>query len=126
MEKFPQISEAELEVMKVLWELKQATSSQIIEKLTKVKVWKPKTVQTLLNRLVAKGAVKAEKAYGKAFIYSPLISETEYKTFASRSFLDKVFNGSLSLMVTSFVRGQKLSAEEIEKLKKLLEDEVTK
>ena len=126
MKEFPQISEAELEVMKVLWELKKATSSQIIEKLTKVKVWKPKTIQTLLNRLVAKGAVKAEKLSSKAFVYSPIIDETEYKSFASRSFLDKVFNGSLSLMVTSFVRGQKLSVEEIERLKKLLEDEVTK
>ncbi|WP_422446200.1 BlaI/MecI/CopY family transcriptional regulator [Thermoanaerobacterium sp. DL9XJH110] len=124
MKTFPQISEAELEVMKVLWDLNCATSSQIADRLIKVKKWKPKTVQTLINRLVAKGAVKAEKKSGKAFLYSPLIGESEFKAHASSSFLQKVFDGSLSLMIASFIKEKKLSKREIEDLKKILEEDV--
>ena len=124
MKSFPQISEAELEVMKVLWELNYATSSQIVERLVKVKNWKPKTVQTLIKRLVAKGAVKAERKTGKAFLYSPNISEGEFKAYASSSFLQKVFDGSLSLMIASFIKEKKLSKQEIEDLKKILDEDV--
>jgi len=124
MKSFPQISEAELEVMKVLWELNYATSSQIVERLVKVKNWKPKTVQTLIKRLVAKGAVKAERKTGKAFLYSPNISESEFKAYASSSFLQKVFDGSLSLMIASFIKEKKLSKQEIEDLKKILDEDV--
>jgi len=124
MKSFPQISEAELEVMKVLWELNYATSSQIVERLVKVKNWKPKTIQTLINRLVAKGAVKAERKTGKAFLYSPNISEGEFKAYASSSFLQKVFDGSLSLMIASFIKEKKLSKQEIEDLKKILDEDV--
>jgi len=56
-----QITEAELEVMKILWEYGKATSSQIVERLTETTEWKPKTIQTLITRLVNKGAVGAEK-----------------------------------------------------------------
>jgi BlaI family penicillinase repressor len=124
MRTFPQISEAEVEVMKVLWELNCATSSQIVDRLIKVKKWKPKTVQTLINRLVAKGAVKAERKTGKAFLYSPLIDESEFKAYASSSFLQKVFDGSLSLMIASFIKEKKLSKQEIEDLKKILDEDV--
>jgi len=123
MKTIPQISEAELEVMKILWEIGHATSSQIIDKLTKTTEWKPKTIQTLIIRLVAKGALKAEKTEGKAFMYFPLISEDEFKVYASKSFLQKLFNGSLNLMVASFIKEQKISREEINSLKKLLDEE---
>ncbi|MDS1030038.1 BlaI/MecI/CopY family transcriptional regulator [Bacillota bacterium LX-D] len=124
MKTIPQISEAELEVMKILWEIGHATSSQIIDRLTKMTEWKPKTIQTLITRLVVKGAVKAEKTGSKAFMYFPLISEDEFKAYASKSFLQKLFNGSLNLMIASFIKEQKMSREEIESLKKLLDEEV--
>ncbi|TCO53964.1 BlaI/MecI/CopY family transcriptional regulator [Caldanaerobacter subterraneus] len=124
MKKMPKISESELEVMKIIWELKQASSSEIVERLVKTTCWKPKTIHTLINRLVEKGALKAEKSKGKAYIYFPVISEEEYRSHASKTFLEKVFNGSLSLMLASFIKEQKVSKEEIEKLKKLLDEEV--
>lgn len=123
MKTFPQISEAEFEVMKVLWELNCATSSQIVDRLSKIKKWNPKTVHTLISRLVAKGAVKAERKTNKAFLYSPIINENEFRAHASESFLRKVFDGSLSLLIASFIKEQKLSKQEIENLKKILEDE---
>ncbi|NLI92796.1 MAG: BlaI/MecI/CopY family transcriptional regulator [Peptococcaceae bacterium] len=124
MEKLPQISESELEVMKILWDLGQATSSQIIDRLTKTSEWKPKTIQTLISRLVAKQAIQPENTGGKAFLYIPLVDEDTYKAYASKSFLQKVFDGSLNLMVASFIREQKMTQEEIKSLKKLLDEEV--
>lgn len=124
MRQVPQISESELEVMKVLWELGSATSSQVIERLTPRSDWKPKTIQTLITRLVAKEAIKAEPTAGKAFLYSPLVSEEEYRAYANSSFLKKMYNGSVNLMLASFVREQRISREQLESLKKILDEEV--
>jgi BlaI family transcriptional regulator, penicillinase repressor len=122
MKEMPQISESELEVMKILWELDQATSSQITDLLTQMTEWKPKTVQTLITRLAAKGAIKAEKTGSKAFLYLPLVSESEYKAYANDSFLHKIYNGSVNLMLASLIKEQKLSKAEIDSLKKLLDE----
>lgn len=123
MKVIPQISEAELEVMKLLWEQKSATSAQIIDRLTQSTEWKPKTIQTLITRLASKGAIKAENTGSKAFLYFPTVEEAEYKAYANNTFLQKLYNGSLNLMLTSFIKEKKLSREEIENLKKLLEEE---
>lgn len=124
MRQVPQISESELEVMKVLWELGFATSSQVIERLTPRSDWKPKTIQTLITRLVAKEAIKAEPTAGKAFLYSPLVSAEDYRAYANSSFLKKMYNGSVNLMLASFVREQRISREQLESLKKILDEEV--
>lgn len=124
MKPVPQISEAELEVMKILWELQNATSTQIVERLEGTSDWKPKTIHTLITRLVAKEAVLAKKIDGKSYLYSPNIKEEQYKCHASKSFLQKLYNGSLNLMLSSFIKDQKLSKEEIDELKKLLDEEV--
>ncbi len=124
MKVLPQISESELEVMKILWELGHATSSQIVDRLIKTTAWKPKTIQTLITRLVSKGAIKAEKTETKAFLYAPLVGQDEYRAYASKSFLQKVYNGSLNLMVASFIKDQKITPAEIDSLKKLLDEEV--
>ncbi|MDF2520704.1 MAG: transcriptional repressor, CopY family [Clostridia bacterium] len=123
MKTMPQISEAELEVMKVLWELDQGTSSQIVERLVQNTQWKPKTIQTLITRLVSKGAVRAEDTGNKAFLYVPAVKEEEYRSFANESFLKKVYDGSTKLMLASFIRESKLSRDDIEDLKKLLDKE---
>lgn len=119
-----QISEAELEVMKVLWELEQATSAEIIEKLSSTTDWKPKTIGTLINRLVSKQAVKAENTDTKAYLYSPLVSEALYKEHATDSLVEKLYNGSVKMMLASFIENHKLSKKDLESLKKMLEEEV--
>lgn len=124
MKSIPQISEAELEVMKILWACGSATSAQIIEQLLDKTDWKPKTIQTLITRLTAKEAIRAEKTGSKAFVYAPLVGEEEYKAYANQSFLQKLYNGSVNLMLTSFIKEKKLSREELEELKKMLEEEL--
>lgn len=123
MREIPQISEAELEVMKVLWELKQATSAQIVGRLGQNTQWKPKTIQTLITRLVSKYAVMAKDTGNKAFLYIPVVKEEEYKAYANESFLKKIYNGSINMMLASFIKEKKLSKDDIESLKKLLEEE---
>ncbi len=124
MKTIPQISESELEVMKALWEYGNATSSQIIERLSQTAEWKPKTVQTFINRLVTKGAVKPVKTESKAFMYTPLVCESDFKASANKSFLEKVYDGSVNLMLASFIKEQQISKEEIESLRRLLDEEV--
>ena len=117
------ISESELEVMKVLWKINEGSSAQIIEQLKDNSDWKPKTIQTLITRLVSKGFVDVDKTNRKLFIYKPAISEKEYKDSASKSFLEKLYNGSINKMVLSFVKENKLSKEEIDELRDILKDE---
>ncbi|MEG0855923.1 MAG: BlaI/MecI/CopY family transcriptional regulator [Terrisporobacter sp.] len=117
------ISESELEVMKVLWKIEKATSSQIVDLLKDKSDWKPKTIQTLITRLVSKDIVSVDKSNKKSYIYSPNISEEEYKNSASKSFLEKLYSGSINKMVLSFIKDKKLSKGEIEELKDMLRDE---
>ena len=117
------ISESELEVMKILWQTKEATSTQIIDLLKEKSDWKPKTIQTLITRLVSKEFVNVDKSNKRSYIYSATISEEEYKNYASKSFLEKLYNGSINKMVLSFVKDKKLSKAEIEELRDILKDE---
>lgn len=122
MTKLPQISEAEYEVMKVIWEKGEVKSSEIIEVLTMQTDWKPKTIQTLITRLVVKGIVESEKGDGKAYIYYPCVKEGDYKREVGRSFLQRIYNGSVKMMMMNFLKEQKLSQDEIEELKALLDE----
>ena len=117
------ISEAELEIMKVLWKIEKGSSAEIIEQLKDKSDWKPKTIQTLITRLVSKGFIDVDKTNRKLFIYKPAISESEYKDYASKSFLKKLYNGSISNMVLSFVKENKLTKDEIEELRDIFKDE---
>ena len=119
MEKIPRISESEWEVMRVVWALGPSTASEVIEGLPK-RGWHPKTVKTLLGRLVKKkalGFVEERRSY----IYRALVTEKECARAESESFLDRVFGGSLQPMLAHFVEGRKLSAEEIRELKRILD-----
>lgn len=123
MKHLPQISESELEILKVLWRIGPATSSQIIKELTDTTEWKPKTIQTLITRLVAKEALNTNKDNGKYFIYSANISEVEYKSYANESFIKKLYNGSVKSMFTSFIKENKLTKQDINELKQMLDQE---
>ena len=77
-------------------------------------------MQTLLARLVKKGALGYEKR-GRVFVYSPLIDEEEYRREESSSFLKKFYNGALNSMVLNFIDGDKLSPDDIDELTRILE-----
>jgi BlaI family transcriptional regulator, penicillinase repressor len=119
MKKIPRISESEWEVMRALWEKGPSTASEVIAALPK-KGWHPKTVKTLLGRLVKKKAAGFVEE-GRTYIYRALVSEKECAAAESASFLERVFGGSLQPMLAHFVERQKLSAEEIRELKRILD-----
>ena len=77
MSRLPQISEAELEVMKIVWKCAPINTNEITEKLLRTTSWSAKTIQTLIKRLVTKGALTYEKE-GRVFVYTPLVKESEY------------------------------------------------
>ena len=122
MKTIPKISETEWEVMQVLWKKSPLAAGEIIDALMAAdSTWHPKTAKTLLNRLVKKKALGFQKE-GRAYLYRPLVKETECVSAASESFLDRVFGGALKPMLAHFVERRKLSAAEIRELKRLLEE----
>ena len=108
----PQISEAEFEVMKIVWKYAPINTNEITEKLTLTTSWSPKTIQTLIKRLVSKKALSYEKQ-SRVFVYTPLVQE-------SNSFLKRYYNGNLSSMLASYLEDDKLSSTEIDNLRHLL------
>lgn len=119
MNDMPKISEAEYEIMKAVWKNAPISTNEVVE-LFEGGNWSPKTVQTLLARIVKKGVLGYEKR-GRVFVYSPLIDEEEYRREESSSFLKKFYNGALNSMVLNFIDGDKLSADDIDELTRILE-----
>jgi BlaI family penicillinase repressor len=118
----PSISETEWKIMKVLWGKSPLSSGEILKALqVEDPEWHPKTAQTLIGRLLTKGALGFEEK-GRSYFYYPLLSEEECIDQESQSFLERVFGGSLKPMLAHFVEQRKLSAKEIRELKKILED----
>lgn len=121
MKNVPRISDTEWEIMRILWERSPLTATEVVERLAANDAsWHPKTARTLLARLVRKRALDY-KTNGRAYVYSPLVSEEESVAVASESFLDRVFGGALRPMLTHFVERRKLSREDLEELKRVLE-----
>src|SRR5512140_3545710 len=117
MKKIPRISEAEWEIMKVIWAKAPRSAAEVIESLSQGDAdWHPKTIKTFLTRLVSKQALSFRKE-GRAYLYHPLVTEKECVDAASENFLERVFGGSLKPMLAHFVERKKLSSKEIEELK---------
>ena len=115
----PQISEAEYEVMKVVWKESPVNTNVVTEILTKTTNWSPKTIKTLLKRLVNKGALTYEKQ-GRVFVYMPLIQESAYVRQKSRSFLKRYFDGDMSRMLSACLDEETLTKNEIDTLREIL------
>ena len=120
MTETPRISDSEWLVMKVLWGRPPATTVEVMEALAPNTAWKLKTVLTLLNRLVKKGAVGSDKQ-GRAYLYYPLVDEGACVRAQNRSFLNRVYDGSLAPMLARFFEESELSPDEIQELKDILE-----
>lgn len=118
----PRISDTEWEIMRIVWAKSPLTASEIIDQLAAAgSGWHPKTVRTLLARLVRKQALGYE-CRGRTFVYSPLVSAEDCVATASESFLDRVFAGSLRPMLAHFVERQKLTRADLAELEKMLDD----
>lgn len=121
MDPTPKISDAEWQVMRLLWERAPQTTNEVVEALAGQTTWKPKTIMTLLTRLVKKGALAFEKK-GRVYEYSPRVREEDCVRAESRSFLDRVYGGSLRPMLAHFLEETPLSKEEIEELRRILDE----
>ena len=116
----PAVSEAEYQVMKIVWANAPISTNDVVDKLEKTTSWKPKTIQTLLSRLVKKSALNYQKN-GRVFVYTPLIHESDILERESDSFLNRFFEGALNSMVINYIERDKLSKEDINELKNILE-----
>ena len=121
MKKLPKISEAEWQVMQILWAHSPLTANEVIERLEPIASWKPKTIRTLITRLVQKKALGVNKE-GREHEYTPLVEETECVRAESRSFLKRVYGGALAPMLVHLLEEQALSPKEIAELKRVLEE----
>ncbi len=110
--------------MKAVWDKGPITTSQVVSALEGQTEWKPKTIHTLLSRLVRKRALSFKKL-GREYHFRPLVSLEEYEHAASRSFLDRFFGGDLVPFLVRFVEKEKLGPEEIERLKRILDRKST-
>lgn len=117
----PLISDAEWLVMEQFWHLGSATSKKIHQSLKDSQGWKPTTVQTLINRLVQKGALVHEKQ-GREFIFSPCVRREDCTHAVSRSLVDKIFGGRLAPLLACFLEREECTAEEIAELKQMLKE----
>ena len=112
------ISDSELEVMKLLWRSEEPLSvTEIREALQKSRGWEATTVKTLVSRLVSKGVVRQEKR--NVYYYSPLISERDYNSWATRDLIEKLYSGSAMDLIASLVRSESLSQTDIEELREM-------
>ena len=94
MNQIPPITDAELEIMRVLWANPDCPSSEVVKKMTDLMGWSPNTTRTLLSRLVQKEAgAKLEKGSKRTQLFYPIISEQEYLQSETKSFM-KNFMGS--------------------------------
>ncbi len=106
--------------MKVLWKQPAPCGAQVVvDALAKPNEWSPATIKTLLNRLVNKGALTFEKD-GNAYLYSPAVTADACQAAEVETFLERVFDGSLSPLVAHFAKSRRLRKEEIAELEALL------
>ena len=116
----PAISEAESQVMELLWSEAPQGSDELVAALQPTTAWHENTVRTLLNRLVRKGAVRAERD-GRRYLYSPVLTRAAWQSAESRSLLDRVFGGRMAPMLVHFSRNEKLGAKDVAELRKLVD-----
>ena len=115
------ISDAELEVMKVIWNEKRPVTSLDICEAFETKGWKKTTIGTFLTRLVEKGALSAEKQ-GKLYYYTPVISQKDYRKSQTKNLISSLYGGSIKDFAVSLFEEQSISDEELKELKAIFVD----
>ncbi|WP_374247745.1 BlaI/MecI/CopY family transcriptional regulator [Thermomonas sp.] len=116
-----QISEAESVVMDVLWARSPLGADEVVQALAGRQDWQEATIKTLLNRLLNKGAIRAEKE-GRRYLYAPQIKREDWVLEESRGLLDRLFDGRIAPLVAHFSAHRKLSGKDVAELRKLLEE----
>lgn len=115
------ISAAESQVMEALWRASPMTADQITAEVAEGQDWTEATVKSLLNRLLTKGAIAADRD-GRRYLYRPLTARADYVHAESRGLVDRLFEGRLAPLVAHFSAREALSQDDIAELKRLIEE----
>ncbi len=116
----PQISDAEFEVMDVIWKYAPISTNEIAERLAKTKQWSPKTIHTMLTRLEGKGVITHWKD-SRVFVYSPCFQKEAYLAAESATFVNRFFDGAVNQLMVNFLDQKDFSTEELDELQKILD-----
>ena len=115
------ISEAESVVMQVIWERGPLPTEDVVAALEDHGKWQETTVKTLLNRLLKKGALSAEKD-SRRYVYSAVLTRDAWLADESHGFLDRMFGGRVAPLVSYFSQQKKLGKKDIEELKRIIKE----
>ena len=114
-----QISEAESVVMEVLWTRSPQASDEVVAALSDRSDGAEPTIKTLLNRLLKKGAIRAERD-GRRYLYSPVLTRDAWVASQSEGVLERLFGGRVAPLVAHFSERGKLSQDDIDALRRLI------
>lgn len=120
MKRLPQITDAEWLVMQVLWSSPNLTADELIDQLKDEVTWNGSTIRTLINRLLKKKALKYTME-GRKYRYRPAVSEQECARQERRTFVQRVYGGTVTPMLAAFIDEAELSEGEIKELKRMLD-----
>lgn len=117
-----EITDAELEIMNILWKNHPLTLNEIVNLLSQKEVKNKSTIKTLLYRLIEKGSVKSKILESqKQSVFEPVISQKQYQRKESESFLKKLYHGSTNQLLLNFVEEKKISKKDLQDLIDLIE-----
>lgn len=123
MKKLPQISEAEYEIMKILWSEYPLGTNDISKRAQQSRNWSQKTIHTLLSRLTAKHVISYEQR-GRMYYYFPLISQKKYLEQENHIFLDRFYDGKIAPMLSSLLSNTELSDSDLKKLHEIINSKI--
>lgn len=113
------ISDAELEIMAVLWSDAPLTAADVAARAPRPRDWSLTTVKTMLSRLVEKGALESDKQ-GRRFLYRPLIERDRLAGAQAGRLVDKLFGGRISPLVAHLAERREIAEEDLAELEKLI------
>jgi len=123
MDKLPQISEAEYEIMKIIWDESPISTNSICEKVPSIHNWSNKTVHTLLSRLVSKHVISYEQK-GRMYYYFPIISKNKYLSQENHSFLSRFYDGEMAPLLSSLLSNAQLSDSDLKNMYHLIDSKL--
>jgi predicted transcriptional regulator len=107
--------------MEVLWQRHPIASEDVVAALRSQAQWREPTIKTLLNRLLKKGAISAQKV-GRRYLYSPVLEREQWLSNESESFVERLFDGRIAPLVAHFSKHRPLSKKDLAELKQLIEE----
>lgn len=122
MKRFHTLSESEAEIMRFIWDNGRPVTTALLLEAFAHKGWKAQTVSTFLTRLADKGVLHVKKQ-GKANLYTPAVTETEYHGLEARQLVDSMYHGSMLDFLAAFYSGRGISADEADALKRWFDRE---